>query len=126
AAAGAVAGLCPVTEASLGDGIFNGPYFTACGGRFGVGSDSNVLVGVADELRQLEYAQRLHCRQRNLMNPAEGASTGHALFEAAVQGGSVALGVPRADLASGAAADIIALDAAHPALLERHGDRLVD
>jgi formimidoylglutamate deiminase len=126
AAAGVVAGLCPVTEANLGDGIFNGPYFIACGGRFGVGSDSNVLVGVADELRQLEYAQRLLCRQRNVMNPAEGASTGHALYEAAVQGGAVALGALSADLAPGAPADVIALDTAHPALLERRGDRLLD
>src|SRR2546430_11805995 len=62
---GAVAGLCPVTEASLGDGIFPAREFVAAGGRFGIGTDSNVLVGVADELRQLEYAQRLKKRERN-------------------------------------------------------------
>ncbi len=59
AKAGAIAGLCPITEANLGDGTFPGRRFTAKGGRFGIGSDSNVLIGVADELRQLEYSQRL-------------------------------------------------------------------
>jgi formiminoglutamate deiminase len=126
AAAGVVAGLCPVTEANLGDGIFNGPQFTSCGGRFGIGSDSNVLVGVADELRQLEYAQRLHGRQRNVMSRGEGASTGRTLYEAATRGGAAALGAPAAVLAPGAPADIISLDAANPALLERRGDRVLD
>jgi formiminoglutamate deiminase len=126
AAAGVVAGLCPVTEANLGDGIFNGPPFLSFGGRFGIGSDSNVLVGVADELRQLEYAQRLQSHERNVMSRGEGASTGRALYEAAAHGGSAALGAPAAVLAPGSPADIISLDAAHPALLERRGDRGVD
>jgi len=125
-AAGVVAGLCPVTEANLGDGIFNGPLFLSGGGRLGIGSDSNILVGVADELRQLEYAQRLQGRQRNVMSHGEGASTGRTLYEAAARGGSAALGAPAAVLAPGAPADIISLDAAHPALLERHGDRVLD
>jgi formiminoglutamate deiminase len=124
--AGVVAGLCPVTEANLGDGTFEGPRFTACGGRFGVGSDSNVLVGVADELRQLEYSQRLHCRRRNVLALAEGASTGRTLYEAAAHGGSVALGGPPALLAPGAPADIVSLAPAHPALIERRGDQLLD
>jgi formiminoglutamate deiminase len=126
AAAGVVAGLCPVTEANLGDGIFNGPHFLSRGGRLGIGSDSNVLVGVADELRQLEYGQRLQGHQRNVMNRGEGVSTGRALYEAAAEGGSAALGVSAPVLAPGAPADIIALDAANPALLERRGDRAVD
>jgi formimidoylglutamate deiminase len=130
AAAGVVAGLCPVTEANLGDGVFNGPQFMSHGGRLGIGSDSNVLVGVADELRQLEYAQRLHVRQRNLMNrgegEGEGASTGRTLYEAARQGGSAALGVSAAVLAPGAPADIVSMDAANPALMERRGDRVLD
>jgi formimidoylglutamate deiminase len=126
AAAGVVAGLCPVTEANLGDGTFNGPHFMSSGGRLGIGTDSNVLVGVADELRQLEYAQRLHGRQRNVMSRGEGASTGRTLYEAAAEGGAAALGAPAAVLAPGAPADIISLDAANPALLERHGDRLLD
>jgi formimidoylglutamate deiminase len=85
-----------------------------------------VLVGVADELRQLEYAQRLNSRQRNVMSRGEGASTGRTLYEAAAQGGAVALGAPAAALAPGAPADIISLDAANPALLERRGDRILD
>jgi cytosine/adenosine deaminase-related metal-dependent hydrolase len=115
-----------VTEANLGDGIFNGPLFLSCGGRLGIGSDSNVLVGVADELRQLEYAQRLQGQQRNVMSRGEGASTGRALYEAAAEGGSAALGARAAALAPGDPADIISLDAAHPALLERRGDRVLD
>jgi formiminoglutamate deiminase len=126
AAAGVVAGLCPVTEANLGDGTFNGPAFLSCGGRLGIGSDSNVLVGVADELRQLEYAQRLHGRRRNVMGRGEGSSTGRALYEAAAHGGSAALRAPAAALAPGGPADIVSLDAAHPALLERGGDRALD
>jgi formiminoglutamate deiminase len=126
AAAGVVAGLCPVTEANLGDGIFNGPHFLSCGGQLGIGSDSNVLVGVADELRQLEYAQRVQGRQRNVMSRGEGTSTGRSLYEAAAQGGSAALRASAAVLAPGAPADIISLDAAHPALLERRGDRVLD
>jgi formimidoylglutamate deiminase len=126
AEAGVVAGLCPVTEANLGDGVFNGRQFMSCKGRFGIGSDSNVLVGVADELRQLEYAQRLHLGQRNVMSGGEGASTGRTLYEAAVRGGAAALGASAAVLAPGAPADIISLDAAHPALLERRRDRLLD
>jgi formiminoglutamate deiminase len=126
AAAGVVAGLCPITEANLGDGIFNGPDFLSCGGRFGIGSDSNVLVGLADELRQLEYAQRLHGNQRNVMSLGAGASTGRVLYEAAAHGGSAALGSSAAVLAPGGSADIISLDATHPALVERHGDRVLD
>jgi formiminoglutamate deiminase len=126
AAAGVVAGLCPVTEANLGDGIFNGPQFLSCGGRLGIGSDSNVLVSVADELRQLEYAQRLHGHRRNVMSRGDGASTGRALYEAAAHGGSAALGTPAAVLAPGSAADLVSLDAANPALLDRRGDRILD
>ena len=62
-----MAGLCPVTEANLGDGTFNAPEFIERGGVFGIGSDSNVLIGVSDELRQLEYSQRLALRARNVM-----------------------------------------------------------
>ncbi|KMO13898.1 formimidoylglutamate deiminase [Methylobacterium indicum] len=125
ATSGAVAGLCPVTEASLGDGIFPGPGFVAAGGRYGVGTDSNVLVGAADELRQLEYAQRLGARQRNVL-AAPGASTGRALFDAGLAGGTQALAAEGGGLAVGAPADGVALDGADPALIERRGDALLD
>ncbi|TIO13820.1 MAG: formimidoylglutamate deiminase, partial [Mesorhizobium sp.] len=91
AKSGAIAGLCPITEANLGDGTFAAPLFKQHGGRFGVGSDSNVLIGLADELRQLEYSQRLAHRARNVLAVASG-STGRALFDAALDGGSAALG----------------------------------
>jgi formiminoglutamate deiminase len=110
AEAGVVAGLCPITETSLGDGVFNGPSFMGAGGRWGIGTDSNVLIGLADELRQLEYAQRLQSRERNVMAPVEGASTGRALYEAAARGGAAALGAPADGLVPGAPADFISLD----------------
>jgi formiminoglutamate deiminase len=112
ARSGAVAGLCPITEANLGDGIFGAVPFVAAGGRFGIGSDSPVLIGVADELRQLEYSQRLLHRARNMLAGA-GGSTGRALFDAALRGGAAALGVNAGGLAVGAPADVVTLDPEH-------------
>lgn len=108
ARSGAVAGLCPITEANLGDGIFPLPAFTGAGGGFGVGSDSNVLISVAEELRTLEYSQRLGNRARNVA-AAPGRSTGAALFSGALAGGSQALGCEAA-LKDGAPADLVSLD----------------
>ncbi|RVC59151.1 formimidoylglutamate deiminase, partial [Mesorhizobium sp. M00.F.Ca.ET.038.03.1.1] len=88
---GSIAGLCPITEANLGDGTFAAPLFVEHGGRFGVGSDSNVLIGLPDELMQLEYSQRLAHRARNVL-ARPGGSNGRALFDAALDGGSQALG----------------------------------
>lgn len=88
---GAVVGLCPITEANLGDGIFPAPAFLEQGGRFGVGSDSNVLLDAAEELRILEYSQRLAQRARNVLARAEGQSTGRSLVDAALAGGAQAL-----------------------------------
>ena len=122
---GAVAGLCPVTEANLGDGIFDAPGFCAAGGRFGVGSDSNVLIGVADELRQLEYSQRLSLRARNVMATPQTASSGRALFDAALAGGAQALGIG-GGIAPGHAADIVSLDGESLALAGRCGDAILD
>ncbi|HEV7714477.1 MAG TPA: formimidoylglutamate deiminase [Steroidobacteraceae bacterium] len=125
ARSGAVAGLCPITEANLGDGIFPAAAFQASGGRFGVGSDSNVLISMSEELRLLEYGQRLTRRARNVMAPAAGISTGRALFDGAVSGGAQALGVG-GRLEVGASADIITLNPNHPALVGRGGDDLLD
>ena len=122
---GAVAGLCPVTEANLGDGIFNARDFAAANGRFGVGSDSNVQIGVADELRLLEYSQRLANRARNVL-ASDGQSTGRYLFDSAVRGGSIALGVKSDGIAEGGAADFISLDSRHVALAGRSGDDILD
>ncbi|MCP3410178.1 formimidoylglutamate deiminase [Bradyrhizobium sp. CCGB01] len=123
---GAVAGLCPITEASLGDGIFPAREFVDAGGAFGVGTDSNVLVGVADELRQLEYGQRLKHRQRNVLSGGAGRSTGRTLFDHALAGGSRALAQAAVGLAPGARADIVTLDTAHPSLAGRQGDVAID
>jgi formiminoglutamate deiminase len=132
AAAGAVVGLCPMTEASLGDGIFPAPEFRALAGRFGIGTDSNVLLDAAAELRLLEYSQRLSRRARNVLAGESGHSTGRSLFEAAFAGGTQALGGAAArdgkpvGLAAQAAFDLVSLDASHPALIERHEDEVLD
>ncbi len=125
AKSGATAGLCPITEANLGDGIFSGRLFLESGGALGIGTDSNVLIDPAVELRQLEYAQRLRDRARNRMS-TDGKSTGRTLFERAVAGGAKALGQPGAGLAPGAAADIVSLRPDDRALDGRNGDRILD
>ena len=124
ARAGAVAGLCPITEANLGDGVFDLPRFLANGGAFGVGSDSNVQIGLADELRMLEYSQRLALRQRSVAAPPDG-STGLRLYQAALAGGAQAL-ARRAGVAPGMDADLVALDLDQPTLVERGGETLLD
>jgi formiminoglutamate deiminase len=122
ARSGAVAGLCPVTEANLGDGIFPGAAWQALGGSYGVGTDSNVAVGAAAELRMLEYGQRLSLRRRNVMAGAAGRSTGRALFDAALAGGASALGAAPSRLAQGEPADLVAIDPD----LAPGGDRALD
>lgn len=127
AGSGAVAGLCPVTEANLGDGVFPTADFLNESGAFGVGTDSNVLVDAAGELRALEYAQRLVHRARNVTAGEPGASTGGTLFRRALKGGSQALGAPAAaGFAIGQVADIVSLRADHLSLAERQGDALLD
>ena len=123
AARGAVVGLCPITEANLGDGLFPAGALLDAGGRFGVGSDSNVRIDAAEELRLLEYGQRLLHRQRNVL-ARDGGSTGRTVFDRALAGGAQALGASSAGLTVGAPADIVALasdgeGAAGDALLDR-------
>ena len=125
ARSGAVAGLCPVTEANLGDGIFNAADYIRCGGRYGVGTDSNVSIGVAGELRQLEYAQRLRERARNVSAPL-GRSCGRAMLETAWLGGAQALRRNSGKLAPGAAADILTFRADHPTLAGKADDQILD
>ena len=126
AQSGAVAGLCPITEANLGDGLFPAREFLADGGRFGVGSDSNVEIDAAAELRLLEYGQRLAHRGRNLLAGGAGRSTGAALHQAAQAGAGQALGQAGHGIATGAAADLVSLTAADPALAARRGDAILD
>lgn len=130
ARSGAVVGLCPSTEANLGDGIFGAPHLLAQGGRFGIGSDSNVCVDPFEELRLLELAQRLVSKRRNVLAREAAAdgdcSVGSLLFAAALRGGAQASGQPTSELAPGRRADLVVLDAEAPGLLGREGEALVD
>ena len=125
AASKAVAGLCPVTEANLGDGIFGATDYLSENGRFGIGTDSNIAISVTQELRMLEYSQRLRDLARNRLAP-QGASTGRRLFTLAASSGAQALGRPAGRLEAGARADLIVLDIAEPTLMGRQGDTLLD
>jgi len=109
ARSGAVVGVCPITEANLGDGIFEGARYRGAGGRVGFGSDSNVRISLAEELRTFEYGQRLRDRARCVLTD-DGRSTGQALLEAAVDGGARALGRGPGGITAGAWADLVALD----------------
>lgn len=120
----AVVGLCPITEANLGDGLFPASEFLQTGGRWGVGSDSNVRIDAAEELRLLEYGQRLACVRRNVLT-SEGHSTGRTLFEQAFKGGAQALGSDPRGLTTGAPADIVALALDEPAERDSHLDRWI-
>jgi formiminoglutamate deiminase len=130
AAAGAVAGLCPMTESSLGDGIFPAAQFASRNGRIGIGSDSNILLDAAAELRTLEYSQRLVQRARNVLAGGADASTGRTMFAGALAGGWRALHDDAATqprgLTAGASLDLVTLNARHPALLERREDEILD
>lgn len=121
---GAVAGLCPITEANLGDGIFDGPGWRAAEGAFGVGSDSNIRISLAEELRLLEYSQRLNLKARAVM--ADSRSTGRVLWEGAAQGGARAAGRGTGAIAVGEWADLLAPDTTDLRLEGLQGDRLLD
>ena len=127
---GAVAGICPTTEANLGDGIFPTADFLSRGGIFGIGSDSQVSVNPAEELRWLEYVQRLTSNGRNVLAGCYGekaaASTGRTLFDGALAGGARACGRRIGKLAVGYRADLVVLDSSHPRLAGRCGDDLLD
>lgn len=125
AASGAVAGLCPSTEANLGDGIFPASRYRSAGGRIAIGTDSNILIDAAQELRMIEYGQRLSRRARNLLGAADRPSVGATLFQAALEGGAQALGA-EAGFAVGNPADIVSLDPGHPSLIGRKDDLLLD
>ena len=122
----AVVGLCPITEANLGDGVFEAAPFLHAGGRFGIGTDANVLIDAAGELRQLEYGQRLIARRRNVLASDATASTGRTLFDAAYHGGAQALGMAACGIAVGQPADIVTLASDHPSLSARENDALLD
>lgn len=116
ARSGAVAGLCPTTEANLGDGLFPLEAFLAEGGRFGIGSDSHISQSAVEELRWLEYGQRLQHQRRNIAVSAGERNVGDFLWQGALQGGAQASGRPVGALAPGRRADMIVLDDQHPNL----------
>ena len=127
AESGAVAGLCPTTEANLGDGVFPAPAYLEAGGAFGIGSDSHISVSPIEELRWLEYGQRLTARRRNLLaGGSEASSVGARLFGGAVAGGAQALGRPIGRLAPGARADLVVVDPERPNLHGRSDDLFLD
>jgi formimidoylglutamate deiminase len=110
ARAGAVAGLCPSTEADLGDGIFDLPSWLGAAGKFGVGSDSNVTLDALAELRLLEWGQRLRVQRRNV-TARDGVPCGRALWQGAALGGAAACGGGAGRIAEGCRADLVVFDA---------------
>lgn len=125
AASGATAGLCPITESNLGDGIFDGVRYLEARGSIGVGSDSNVRISLGEELRTLEYSQRLRDRARNVL-AEPGESVGRRLYQGVLAGGARALGREAGVIRPGALADLVAIDLDHPVLMALSGDALLD
>ena len=122
----AIAGLCLTTEANLGDGIFPAVDFLAQGGRMGIGSDSHVSLSVVEELRWLEYGQRLRDQRRNRLYGAEQPMVGRTLYDAALDGGAQALGQPIGALEVGKRADWLVLDGNDPYLATASGDGILN
>jgi formimidoylglutamate deiminase len=120
----AVAGLCPTTEANLGDGLFPAVEFLAEGGIIGIGSDSHVSLSVVEELRWLEYGQRLKHERRNRLYGANKHVAGH-LYRASLQGGAQALGQKMGAIKVGHRADLVVLDGQHPLLAHVSGDDIL-
>ncbi|MEJ8569457.1 formimidoylglutamate deiminase [Elongatibacter sediminis] len=125
AATGAAAGLCPTTEADLGDGFFDTQAWLAADGEFGIGSDSNLRISVTEELRLLEFQARLRGLRRNVLADA-GLGCGRSLHQRATRGGARALGQPVGEIRPGARADLVELDGEHPLLAGRDGDTVLD
>jgi formimidoylglutamate deiminase len=108
ARSGAVAVLCPTTEADLGDGVFAYPAWAQAQGRIAIGSDSQVSRDWWSELRMLEYSQRLAIRQRNV-GAGPGQSSAETLFDAALAGGALSSGLRLGRIEAGARADWLAV-----------------
>ncbi|AMB86533.1 formimidoylglutamate deiminase [Pseudomonas agarici] len=122
----AIAGLCPTTEANLGDGIFAAVDFLAQGGRMGIGSDSHVSLSVVEELRWLEYGQRLRDQRRNRLYRAAQPMVGRTLYDAALDGGTQALGQSIGKLQAGKRADWLVLDGNDPYLATAEDDGILN
>jgi formimidoylglutamate deiminase len=123
---GCTVGLCPTTEANLGDGLFPAHEFMRAGGRFGIGSDSHISVDPREELRLLEYGQRLARRARTVLTPEEGGHTGEHLWRQAALGGAQALAQPIGEIAVGRRADLIVLDETAPQFAGAAYSQIID
>lgn len=125
AARGVVAGLCPSTEADLGDGYFDTDRWLEVGGRFGIGSDSNLVLSPAEELRMLEFAERLRARRRNVLRTPT-VPCGRFLWTKAARDGAQAIGQPAGVIATNRRADLVELDPKHPLLAARGVDAVLE
>ena len=125
AKSGAIAGLCPITESSLGDGIFDGSRWLESGGKIAIGSDSNIRISLSEELRTLDYSQRLRDHSRAAL-ATQDRSTGRRLFEAMNEGGAIAAGRQCGSIAAGYYADLMALDSENVHLAGKSGDMILD
>jgi len=121
-----VAGLCPTTEANLGDGFFNAIDYFKANGRWAIGSDSHISIDPVEELRWLEYGQRLNTRNRNLLVSAQNSNTGRNLLDGVLKGGAQACGRKVGRIEAGYRADFVSLDAQQPRLYGRIQDELID
>jgi formimidoylglutamate deiminase len=126
ARSGAISGLCPTTEANLGDGVFPATAYLGAGGRFAIGSDSHISVSPAEDLRMLEYSQRLRDFTRNALAGGPSRSTGRNLYGLALEGGARSLNQPIGAIAQGRRCDIAVLDEDHPLLVGRSQDQAID
>lgn len=126
AGSGAVAGLCPTTEANLGDGLFNAADYIERHGHWGIGSDSHISISPVEELRWLEYGQRLLTQRRCVLGSQAMSSTGRNLFQQACAGGARATGRLAGKIEPGYRGDFIVIDGVHPRLYGRRGDDLID
>ncbi len=125
AQSGAIAGLCPITESSLGDGIFDGVRWLGQNGSISIGSDSNIRISLSEELRTLEYSQRLRDQSRASL-ATQKLSSARRLFEAVNRGGSVAAGRKAGSIAEGKLADLVSLDEEAVNLAGKTGDTILD
>ena len=121
-----VIGLCPTTEANLGDGIFRFADFLGGGGKFGIGSDSNISVSPVEELRWLEYGQRLITNRRNISATGDEPHVGTFLWENAASGGARALGCEIHSPGTEDPADLLVLNGEHPLLYGKPAHEITD
>ncbi|MCF6318770.1 MAG: formimidoylglutamate deiminase [Proteobacteria bacterium] len=122
----AVAGICPMTEANLGDGVFPLPAFIKQNGRLAIGSDSHILINPFQELQMLEYSQRLHLRQRIIASNHETQNVGTMLWNHSVNGGNAACQLPVAGIAQNQFANWLSIDTSHPMLTKLEGAQILD